>query len=192
MKIAPSTASVLCLVFASSLPAQQPAGMSNEWDVHKTLESMAHHLEQIAPLVDQANPREWMANGAPETYIAQWNSCRSGVKAVVYDLRKLSRNPEKLTDSLEALFRVRALEALLGSFSDGLRKYHNPPMADMLNAVIAQNGADRDRLQQYVLELAVEKEQAFRVADEEAQRCRGSIARQPSRDRATPVKPGRN
>jgi len=62
----------------------------------------------------------------------------------------------------------------------------------MLNAVIAQNGAVRDRLQQYVLELAAEKEQAFRVADEEAQRCRGSIARQPSRDRATQVKPGRN
>ena len=191
MKIARWSGSIVCLVFAGSLAAQQQAGTSNEWDVHKTLDAMASHFEQIAPLVDQANPRDWMANGAPETYIAQWNSCRSGLKAVVYDLRKLGRNPEKLTDSLEALFRVRALETLLGSFSDGLRKYHNPPMADMLNAVIAQN-ADRDRLQQYVLELAAEKEQAFRVADEEAQRCRGSIARQPSRDRATPVKPGKN
>ena len=191
MKIALPAAPILGLFFASLLPAQQQAGMSNEWDVHKTLEAMAHHLEQIVPLVDQANPREWSAN-APETYVAQWNSCRSGLKAVVFDLRKLSRKPEKLTDSLEALFRVRAIETLLNSFSEGLRKYHNPPMSDMLNAVIAQNGAERDRLQQYVLELAAEKEQAFRVADEEAQRCRGSIARQPSRDRAAPVKPGRN
>ena len=191
MKIAMWSGSIVCLVFAGTLAAQQQAGMSNEWDVHKTLDAMASHFEQIAPLVDLANPRDWVANGAPETYIAQWNSCRSGLKAVVYDLRKLGRNPEKLTDSLEALFRVRALETLLSSFSDGLRKYHNPPMADMLNAVIGQN-ADRDRLQQYVLELAAEKEQAFRVADEEAQRCRGSIARQPSRDRATPAKPGKN
>jgi hypothetical protein len=90
---------------------------------------------------------------------------------------------------LELLFRIRALESMLGSLGDGLRKYQNPPMADLLNAAVAENLANRDRLQQYVMELATEKEQEFRVADQEAQRCRQSISRQPSRDRVQPAKP---
>jgi hypothetical protein len=44
-------------------------------------------------------------------------------------------------------------------------------------------------LQQYILELASAREQEFRVADQEAQRCRQSLSRQPSRDLASPKKP---
>jgi hypothetical protein len=61
-------------------------------------------------------------------------------------------------------------------------------MADLLTAAVSENLNNRDRLQQYVLELATEKEQEFRVADEEAQRCRQSISRQPSREHAQPAK----
>ena len=59
-------------------------------------------------------------------------------------------------------------------------------MADMLNTAVAENNGNRDRLQQYVLELATAREQECRVADQEAQRCRQSLSRQPSRDRAAP------
>ena len=105
------------------------------------------------------------------------------------DARNLDRNPEKLTDALQTLFRIRTLESMVASLSEGIRKYQNPPMADLLNAAVAENAANRDRLQQYVFELATEKENEFRVADEEAQRCRASLSRQPAgRDRAAPSK----
>jgi hypothetical protein len=57
-------------------------------------------------------------------------------------------------------------------------------MADLLNSAVAENAGNRDRLQDYILELAKAKEQEFHVADQEAQRCRQSL----SRDRAAPGK----
>src|SRR6266404_7098425 len=176
---------------ASSLPAQQP-GMQNEWDIHQTMAAIALHADRLAPFVDQIQPEKWQTAGAPQAYVDQAKTCRNEVRGVAVAARELSRNPEKLTGALELLFRIRTLESMLGSLGDGLRKYQNPPMADLLNAAVAENLANRDRLQQYVLELATEKEQEFRVADEEAQRCRQSISRQPSRDRVQPAKPEKN
>jgi len=172
-----------------SLPAQQQPGMQNEWDIHQTLAAIALHADRLAPFVDQIQPEKWQTAGAPQAYVAQAKTCRNEVRGVAAAARELSRNPEKLTGALELLFRIRTLESMLGSLGDGLRKYQNPPMADLLNAAVAENLANRDRLQQYVLELATEKEQEFRVADQEAQRCRQSISRQPSRDRVQPAKP---
>jgi hypothetical protein len=176
---------------AGGLYAQQ-AGMQNAWDIRQTLAAIATHADRLAPLLDQVHPESWIASGAPEAYVAQAKSCRVQLKAVATDARNLSRNPEKLTDTLQILFRIRTLESLLGSLSEGIRKYHNPAMADLLTAAVAENGTNRDRLQQYALELATAKEQEFRVADEEAQRCRESISRQPSRERTAPPKPERN
>jgi len=173
---------------ACSIPAQQP-GMQNEWDIHQTLAAIALHADRLASFVDQIQPEKWLAAGAPQAYVAQAKTCRNEVRGVAAASRELSRNPEKLTGALELLFRIRTLESMLGSLGEGLRKYQNPPMADLLTAALAENLNNRDRLQQYVLELATEKEQEFRVADEEAQRCRQSISRQPSHERAQPAKP---
>jgi hypothetical protein len=163
--------------------------MQNEWDIHQTLGAIALHADRLAPFVDQIQPEKRVAAGAPQAYVVQAKTCRNEVRGVAAAARELSRNPEKLTGVLELLFRIRALESMLASLGDSLRKYQNPPMADLLNAAVAENLANRDRLQQYVMELATEKEQEFRVADQEAQRCRQSISRQPSRDRVQPAKP---
>jgi hypothetical protein len=154
----------------------QQAGMQNVWDIHNTLSAIALHADRLAPFVDQIHPENW--TGAPEGYVAQAKTCRNEVRAVAAAARKLSQNPEKLTDALETLFQIRTEETMLASLGEGLRKYSNPPMADLLNAAVAENAANRDRLQQYILELAAAREQEFRVADEEAQRCRQSLSRQ--------------
>jgi hypothetical protein len=49
--------------------------------------------------------------------------------------------------------------------------------------VSAENSANRDKLRQYITDLAAAKEQEFDVADKEAQRCRGMLTKQ------TPAKP---
>ena len=56
-------------------------------------------------------------------------------------------------------------------------------MADQLAALISQDFGNRQKLRQYLSELSVEREQEFKIADEEAQRCRGIISREPA---ATP------
>jgi len=172
----------------SALRGQQP-GMQNDWDIHKTLEAIALHADRLAPFVDQIHPENWIAAGAPQAYVTQAKSCQSEIRAIAAAARDLSRTPEKLSGALQLLFRVRALESRLGSLGEGLRKYQNPPMADMLNGAMAEDGANLDRLQQYIVELANAKEQEFRVADEEAQRCRATISRRPVRDGALPAKP---
>src|SRR5579872_3073267 len=166
------------LLFAGvcCLGAQQ-AGMQNEWDVHKTLTDIALHADRLAPFVDQIHPENW--NGAPDTYTAQAKTCRNEVRGVAAAARELSQNPEKLTDDLQLLFRIRTLETRLASLGEGLRKYHNPPMADMLSSAIAENAGNLQRLEQYILELSTARDQEFHVADQEAQRCRQSLSRQP-------------
>jgi hypothetical protein len=60
-----------------------------------------------------------------------------------------------------------------------------------LAGVVAENGASRDHLQQFVVELAADREAEFAIADQEAQRCRGFLARQPPPQSAAP-KPAPN
>jgi|SRR5579863_1768664 len=167
-------AGVLCL-------SAQPAGMPNAWDIHKTLEGIAAHAESLTPLLEQVQPENWVSHGAPEAYIAQAKTCRVQLKAVATEARTLSRSPENLPAVLQTLFRIRTLEAMLASLGEGLRKYQNPPMADLLNRAVAENTNNLDRLQQYVLALATAREQDCHVADEEAQRCRESLSKQPAR-----------
>jgi hypothetical protein len=180
---------VLCFSGVGSIRAQQ-AGIENAWDIHKTLAAIALHADRLAPFVDQIHPENW--NGAPEGYVAQVKTCRNEIRAVAAEARKLDQNPEKLTDALQVLFRIRAMESVVASFSDGMRKYSNPPMADLLNSAVAENAGNRDRLQQYILELAAAREQEFLVADQEAQRCRQAISRQPSREPQAPAKREKN
>lgn len=179
MRIAPY-GSLLLFAGACCLCAQQ-AGMQNDWDVYKTLSAIALHADRLAPFVDQIHPENW--SGAPEAYAAQAKTCRNEVRGVADAARALSQNPDKLTDELQLLFRIRTLESRLASLGEGLRKYQNPPMADMLSSAVGENAGNLQRLEQYILELSAAKDQEFRVADQEAQRCRQSLSRQPKQEK---------
>ena len=90
------------------------------------------------------------------------------------------RQPEKLSAALDTYFRLQGLERELTSLADGVRKYQNPAVGDLLLAVMGENTANREGLRQYIGDLAVQREQEFAVADREAQRCRATINRQPA------------
>jgi F0F1-type ATP synthase membrane subunit b/b' len=179
MKVISAGSLLLLACSALCLDAQQ-TGVSTDWDVGKTLAAISAHASRLESLLDQIQPQEWVSKGAPEQYVTQWKESRTQIQAIVASAKDLSRNPGKLTDSLQLLFRVQSLEVMLGSLREGIRKYHNPAVADLLNGVVAENGANRNRLQQYVLDLAAEKEQEFTVADREAQRCREFLSKQPA------------
>lgn len=170
------------LVFAAALSlarAQDGKGVAAPWDIAKTHEAIAAHVRRLMPLLDQIQPKDWIQKGAPDTYVRQWESSRAQAKAIVDTAGQLARAPERLSGELEFFFRLQGLQNSVNALAEGIRRYQNPSLAALLTAVMSENGNNRERLQQYIVDLAAEKEQECQIADREAQRCRGIIAKEP-------------
>ena len=157
----------------------QANGMAPEWDVRAILQEMSAHATRLGPLLDRIDAKAWVAKGAPDTYTAQLQSAKDQARAIAGGAKDLARQPEKLSAALELYFRIQGLDNMMASLAEGIRKYQNPALAELLTSVAAENGANRDRFQRYIVDMVVEREQQFTVMDHEAQRCRGILARQP-------------
>lgn len=176
---------LLCaLLLTAMAPAQTPpAGVAPEWDARKTLTAIADQTNKLEPILNQMRPKDWVAGGAPETYVEQWQSAKTQNQGVAQAARNLMQKPDQITPLLQLVFRIQSFDAELRSLEEGLRKYQNPSLADLMISVSAEGAAPRNRLQQYAMELATEREQQFAVADREAQRCRESISKSPRSSR---------
>jgi len=182
-----------CLVFLSSAASAQspPAngvgaggvatgGVASEWDVRKLLDSLDLQAQHVKPIIDQVKPETWVAKGAPKAYVTQWTTAQAELKYLLGSSEALSKQPERLTLALETYFRIQALESTLSSVTEGIRKYQNPALADLMQSVVTENSSNADKLRQYVQDLAAQKEQEFQIADREAQRCRETLVKQPA------------
>jgi hypothetical protein len=141
---------------------------------------MSAHAGRLLPVLNQIDVDKWIAKGASETYAAQLQSSKEQARALDAGAKALAANPAKLSVALELYFRLHGLENLLRSLQDGLRRYQSPAAAEMLVGLAAENGANRERFQSYIVALAAERDQQFSVMDQEAQRCRGILAKQPA------------
>jgi hypothetical protein len=165
----------------ASLPASQPAspaapaGLEPAWYIAPVLQEMGDHAARLLPVLDRIDVKSWIAKGASETYADQLQSSKDQAKALASGARALSRNPEKLSASLELFFRIAGLDTMLASLEDGIRKYQDPQLAQQLAAVSAENGANRERFRGYIVNLAADREDRFEVMDREAQRCRSTL-----------------
>jgi hypothetical protein len=169
------------LACAAALYAQQqPAGLEPDWDIGVILQEMSAHAGRLLPVLDRIDAKAWLGKGASETYAAQLQSSKDQAKAFADGARELARDPEKLSAALELLFRIQGLETMLGSLEEGTRKYQDAALAQTLASMEAENGVNRGRFQQYIVNLAAEREQQFEVMDHEAQRCRGILTVQPA------------
>ncbi len=155
----------------------QQASVPTEWDVQKMVQGIAAQSARIQPMVAEIHPREWAAGGAVDSYVQQWDSARSQADTLKLSADNLLREPARLTSALDTYFRLQNLEVSLDSLIDGVRKYQNPALADLLRSVLAENSSSRQQLRQYVTDLAAIKEQEFKVMDAEAQRCREMVTR---------------
>jgi hypothetical protein len=160
-------------------PAPTPAGLETTWDIAPVLIAMSDHSTKLLAALDRLEPNTWLEKGASPTYAEQLQSCKQQVKAVADTSKALARNPEQLAASLELLLRIQALDNMLTSIQEVIRKYQDPGHAQELATVVAEGGANRDRFQQYLLSLAADREHALQVMDKEAQRCRGLLATPP-------------
>jgi hypothetical protein len=158
-------------------------GIEAEWDIRPVLKEIAAHAMRLFPILEQIDTEGMRQNGAPDPYIAQINESKVQAKALATDALTCANTPEKLSNDLQTFFRLLALERNLDSIETALRKYWNPALADQLSIQAAQNGANRERFQHYIVELAAEREQEYAIMDHEAQRCRGMLARQPKAEK---------
>lgn len=159
--------------------APAPAGLEASWEIAPVLNEISDHAGRLLPLLDRIDPAAWVAKGASDTYIAQLQSSKEQARALVAEAKALAANPEQLSAALQIVFRIQGLETMLGSLEDAVRRYQKPADAQALAAAVAENGAGRDRLQRYVVNLAAEREQDLKVMDREAQRCRGILTQTP-------------
>jgi hypothetical protein len=160
--------------------AHAQASVSAPWDIKETIASLTAQTDRLKPVLNQLTPDQWVANGAPETYIAQWHSAQREVGDVETASAALQKQPEKLSSALNLFFRIQTMETRLSSLVDGVRHYQNPAVGDLIVGIVAENSANRDKLRQYISDLADQQEQEFAVADKEAQRCRVQLNRQPA------------
>jgi hypothetical protein len=160
-------------------PSAAEAGVASEWDARKLIDALSAQVQHLKPVVDQVQPADWQSKGASETYVAQWNTAQTQLKYLISSSEAFSRQPERLPLGLDIYFRMQAIDSTLGSLTEGVRKYQNPALASIMQSVIAENSTNRDRLRQYLQDLATQKEQEFQVADREAQRCRAALLGQP-------------
>jgi hypothetical protein len=177
--------SLACLSMAAAAlgqapPAAQDQGVASEWDARKLIDALTTQAQHLKPIIDQVQPTGWLSKGAPDAYVAQWNTAQEQLKYLISSSDAFSRQPERLPLGLEIYFRMQAVDSTLGSLTEGVRKYQNPALASIMQSVIAENSTNRDRLRQYLQDLATQKEEEFKVADREAQRCRAALLQQPA------------
>ena len=175
---------LLTAILLSSLLLSSGAAFAQSGDpdpqILDIFNGMSRHAARIEPMLRQLKPADWVAKGAPDAYVAQLSSALIEVQGIQTDMASLVQHPDRMTDAMKALFRVESSHQLLGSLMGGLRRYQNPALADLIESVAAEDQSDIERLQQYLLDLAGTKEQQFEVVDKEAQRCRGTLSRQPA------------
>jgi hypothetical protein len=171
--------SVVFAVLWPPVAGAQTADLPPEWDIRANLTSLVAGTERLKPLLEAARPEQWAQKGATETYQAQWKSITAEIGYIGRAAGELQRQPERLALTLEMYFRMQSLDSMLSSLNEGIRKYHNPALADLISGAMSANAAQCEKLRQFIVQLAAAKEAQFKVMDQEAQRCRLMLSRQP-------------
>lgn len=149
---------------------------------------IAQRSEHLKPMIEEVHTADWLAKGAPEAYIGQWRSLAEQNQAIQADMTGIAQHPDAMQEAsleqiMRALFRLHRFDSDLDALLNSVRRYQNPALADLIESVAAGDQKSIEKLQQYVLDLANEKERELDVENNEAQRCRSTLAGQP------PVRP---
>ena len=116
------------LLLPAALLRGQASGVSTEWDARKMLEALTLQTQHFQSVIARVKTDSWVANGAPQTYVAQWTTAQNEMNYLLGSIDALSKQPERLPLALDAYFRMQAMESTFGSVIEGIRKYQNPAM----------------------------------------------------------------
>ena len=172
---------MLTLVAVCCCAQQAPAGLENPWDVRTILNSLAQDTSQLKPLLSSLDPQQWAdKKGAPTAYILQLQTAQQQLNDLSVTTKQLAQTTENLPLALDNYFRLEALEVTTRSLEEATRKYGERRTAEKLSQLVARNFTNRERFRDYIKDLATNQEQTCRIADQEAQRCRGMISKEPA------------
>jgi hypothetical protein len=158
----------------------QPGGFETAWEIAPVFTEISQHAERLGAALDRIDAQAWVKKGASDTYAAQLESSRQQVRAMQIEAKALAANPDRLSAALVLLFRIQGVDSMMPSLEEAIRKYQSPRDAQSLAGLVAENGLNRDRIQNYIVNLASEREQDLKVMDEEAQRCRSAMTATPA------------
>lgn len=168
------------LVFLLTLPllpatasAQSSGGLMTPWDFKRTIENLTQYSTRLNPLLDQVKPSEW--KDAPEGYSGQQKMVKTQLASITFLTQNLAKDPERLPVVLDLFFRYENFDVTLASLLEGVRRYQNPAVADLITGLRNEISPARQSLKDYMVDLATTKDQELRIVDQEAQRCRGSL-----------------
>jgi len=173
----PAIARFVLLIAASGAAVVSAQGLTTPWDLKKTLESISAYGDRLEPVIQQLSPKDWKTQGAPDGYDLQQQQALLHLRGVNAMAKKLALDTEKLTVALDLMFRLDGMDATMLSLAEGVRTYHNPAIAELIMGMRNESANARQGLKLYVVELAATKETEFKIADEEAQRCRSQNLR---------------
>jgi len=148
-------------------------------DVTALTGEISQRSERLKPLFARVNPEGWTQKGAPQVYAAQWKSLGEQNTSVQVDMADAGQHTDAMPAMMSALFRIHRFDADLGGIIPAIRRYQDESLADQIEAVFAGDQRAVEKLQQYVLDLANEKERLLDLENSEAQRCRAQLAGQP-------------
>ncbi len=152
------------------------AGLQEPGDVRSILAGLLKDNKQMKPVLASMNPQAWYdKKGAPSAYILQHQTAQRQLNDLLYSAKMLSQKTGDLSLALDTYFRIEALAVTARSLDEAAHKYGNRANADTLQNLMARNFNSRQKLRDYVRSLAINLEQNFKIADEEAQRCRVSV-----------------
>ncbi len=121
--------------------------------------------------------------GAPSTYNLQWQTAQDELRYVEIAGNTVLQHVDNVPSLLDLYFRMEALELTARSLDEGARQYAPRDQAQKLDAWVGQGFEARRRMREYMQDAATALDQNFKIADEEAQRCRAEITKVPSSKR---------
>lgn len=172
-----NSALIAVFLFAqAAAPAgQSPAGSSSDWEMRPRIEKLGQNVGRLKPVFDQIHPGSWTIEGGPAAYQKQQKACADDLTYVQNAVTRWAAQPDKLSLMLETLIRIESMDQQAISLSQGVRKYQNPAVADILDAMLNSMSGDLEWLRTQSLEMAQQREKELEVAQKEAQRCRTQI-----------------
>jgi hypothetical protein len=170
-----------CFVVLATCAFAQDAA----WDNSPHARELSEQAARLKPLLNQLMPQDWVAQGAPDTYVKQWQTAQQELEDLTNTAQKLEQQPQRLPLAIDTYFRMQSLEWHLESVIEATRKYQNQQLGDQLLSALRGNSAYRDNLRQYILELSNRKEQEFTIMTRDAQLCREQLTEGPKTARPT-------
>lgn len=170
---------IILLSFHGAAFPQTEQGVAPEWAIRAALDDLKQQTDRLVPMLEQVDPASWSSRDAPAAYAAQWKALTNEVGYLGRAVAELSAEPENLAKSIEVFLRLLSVEEMMDSFLDGVRRYHNPAIADLLTGILNESSGSRGGFRTYLLELASLKEAELKISNQELQRCRSQMLQRP-------------